>query len=482
MDKEKVESHLKKIFGEKGVISDREELIAFECDGLTNHRISPLFAVFPESTKQVSELLRYCYKQSIPFTPRGAGTGLSGGALPHEKGILVCMSKMDRILEVDIENEIVVVEPGVINRKVTDAVSDWGYYYAPDPSSQVICTIGGNIAENAGGVHCLKYGVTTDHILGVELVLPDGEVVSLGGKTPDTPGYDLRGLLVGSEGMLGIVTKAVLRIIKKPETARTFLASFKTIEDAGNSVSKIISAGIIPAGMEIMDNLSIKAVQQSMDVGYPKDAEAILILELDGPAVEVETHLPLVKRILDANNAVEIKTARDEKERELFWKGRKSAFAAMGRISPQYYVQDGVIPRSELGRVLSEIKSMSSKVGLRVANVFHAGDGNLHPLILFDASKKGEIEKAEKLAAFILRSCVKAGGSITGEHGVGYDKKNYMSLMFSKDDIDTMNLVSSAFDEKGISNPGKMFPTPKTCTEPGTKTHPLHKEETAELF
>lgn len=476
---------LEKILDADAVISSEEELIAYECDGLTNYRVKPQFVVLPSRTEQVSEVIKLCYEEEIPFVPRGAGTGLSGGALPNKEGILISLSKMNKILEVDIPNRLVVVQPGVVNRWVTEAVSSSGFYYAPDPSSQIVCTIGGNVAENSGGVHCLKYGVTTNHVLGVEMVLPDGKIVQIGGKTQDNPGYDLLSLVIGSEGLLGIVTKVILKILKKPEAVKTLFASFAKIEQAGSSVSGIIASGVIPAGMEIMDNVSIRAVQSSVNAGYPEDAGAILLVELDGPISEVETQLPIVEKILKDNSAIEIRIAKDENERELFWKGRKSAFAAMGKISPEYYVQDGVIPRSKLAHVLAEINKLSQKFNLTVANVFHAGDGNLHPLILYNSSNPGEFEKVEEIAGEILRTCVDAGGSITGEHGVGYDKKNHLSLMFSEQDLDTMNLIRCSFDRKGICNPGKVFPTPRTCVEPGmkpNKVHKLEKEGLGELF
>lgn len=475
--KNRIKKQLEEITGADAVISAEDELIAFECDGLTNYRIRPVLAVLPETTEQVSAILKLCHQNDIPFVPRGAGTGLSGGALPDSNGILISLSRMNRILEVDIDNRLVIVQPGVVNKHVTDAVSPYGYYYAPDPSSQIVCTIGGNVAENSGGVHCLKYGVTSDHVLGAELVLSDGEIIHTGGKIADNPGYDLLSLIVGSEGLLGIVTKVILRIIKKPEAVKTLYASFDSVEDSGKSVSGIISKGVIPAGMEIMDNLSIKAVQQSVNAGYPENAAAILLIELDGPEAEVNAQFPIVIEVLRENGAVEIKVASDDNEREMLWKGRKSAFAAMGRVSPQYYVQDGVIPRSRLGSVLASIGSLGREAGLRVANVFHAGDGNLHPLILYDSSKPGEPEKAEGLAASILQVCIDAGGSITGEHGVGYDKKTYMPSMFTEDDIDTMNLIRCAFDYKGICNPGKVFPTPRTCVEPGRDHGRLHTAE-----
>ena len=480
-----VKNRLINILDPESVLSTDEQLIAFECDALTNYRVKPRFVVRPTTTEQVSEIIKLCHMYDIPFVPRGAGTGLSGGALPDKDGILISLSKMNNILEIDIGNRLVVVQPGVINRWVSDAVDKYGFYYAPDPSSQIVCTIGGNIAENSGGVHCLKYGVTTDHVLGIELVLPNGEIVEIGGKTNDSPGYDLLSLVVGSEGLLGIVTKVILKITKKPQRIKTLFASYDRIEDAGSSVSAVISSGVIPAGMEIMDNTCIKAVQTSVNAGYPEDAGAILLVELDGPAAEVESQLPIVESVLRENSAKQIKIAVNEAERELFWKGRKSAFAAMGRVSPDYYVQDGVIPRFKLSEVLSKINELSNKYGLTVANVFHAGDGNLHPLILYNSKNEGEFEKVEKLAGDILKVCVETGGSITGEHGVGIDKKGFIPMMFNEQDLDTMNLVRCTFDPKGICNPGKLFPTPRTCAEHGMsheKTIKLQEHAEGELF
>ncbi|MDA2917934.1 FAD-binding protein [Desulfobacterota bacterium AH_259_B03_O07] len=472
---------LVQILSEEGVISSQDELIAYECDALTAYSIKPIFVVLPRSTKQVSEVIKLCNKENIPFVPRGAGTGLSGGALPTEEGIVITLARMNHILEIDIPNQRVVVEPGVVNLWVSDAINRNDYYYAPDPSSQSVCTIGGNVAENSGGVHCIKYGVTTNHILSLEVVLPDGEIVEFGGKTLDHPGYDLVGLFVGSEGLLGIVTKVTLRIIRKPEEIKTFLASFDRIEDAGASVSGITAKGIIPAGMEIMDYLCIQSVNKAVQAGYPENAKAILLVELDGPIDEIEAQMPLVMEVFNENRAKEIRIAKDTEERDLFWKGRKSAFAAMGRVSPDYYVQDGVIPRSKLAEVLGEIKNLSKKYGLRVANVFHAGDGNLHPLILYDSSKEEEAEKTEELAVDILKVCVDVGGSITGEHGVGYDKKKFISLMFDEKDLDTMNLIRCTFDPQGLCNPGKLFPTPRTCVEQGRKSYRVHPVEKAGL-
>jgi len=476
---------LVQIIGKDGVISSDDELIAYECDALTAYSIKPISVVLPRSTKQVSDVIKLCNEENVPFVPRGAGTGLSGGALPTAEGIVISLSRMNRILEIDIPNQRVVVEPGVANLLVTNAIITSGFYYAPDPSSQIVCTIGGNVAENSGGVHCLKYGVTTNHIIGLEVVLPDGEIAEFGGKTPDHPGYDLVGLFVGSEGLLGIVTKVILRIIRKPESVKTFLAAFEKIEEAGASVAGITAKGIIPAGMEIMDFLCIQSVNKAVQAGYPEDAGAILLVELDGPNEEIEAQMPLVMQVFRENNAKEIKIAKDIAQRDLFWKGRKSAFAAMGRVSPDYYVQDGVIPRSKLAEVLGKITKLSKEYGLRVANVFHAGDGNLHPLILYDSSKEGDKEKTEELAGDILKVCVDAGGSITGEHGVGYDKKQFTTLMFDEQDLHTMNLIRCTFDPHGLCNPGKLFPTPRTCVEQGRKSfkvHPVEKAGWGEMY
>lgn len=476
---------LETILDKQYVLSSLSELVAYESDGLTGYRIKPFCVTLPRTSQEISEILKLCYQFEIPFVPRGSGTGLSGGALPTEEGIVIVLTRMNKILEVDIKNQRVIVEPGVINIDVTNAVKKWGYYYAPDPSSQVVCTIGGNVAENSGGIHCLKYGVTTNHVLGLEVVLPDGSIVQLGGKSLDPPGYDLVGLMVGSEGLLGIVTKVILKIIRKPQVIKTMFASFDKIGQAGSSVSAIISKGVMPAGMEIMDNISINAVESVVKAGYPTDAGAVLIVEIDGPSAEVEAQTPIVLDVLKNNNAKLIKVAKNSEERELFWKGRKSAFAAMGRMSPEYYVQDGVIPRSKLAETLAEIDKLSTKYGIRVANVFHAGDGNLHPLILYDPVIEGQAKKAERLAGEILQICVDAGGSITGEHGVGYDKKRFLDLMFNENDIDTMNLIRCTFDSKNLCNPGKVFPTPRTCVEPGMKkfnTHQLQKNGVADMF
>jgi glycolate oxidase len=454
------------VVGKNGVVQRREELITYECDGLTSYRQRPGVVVLPRTTEQVAEIVKICDRNSIPFIARGAGTGLSGGALPSEDCVLIVTALMRQILSIDWENQQVVVQPGVINNWVTQAVSGAGFYYAPDPSSQIICSIGGNVAENSGGVHCLKYGVTTNHVLGLKLVLPDGSIVDVGGQIPEMPGYDLTGVFVGSEGTLGIATEITLRILKTAESICVLLADFTSVEAAGAAVSDIISAGIIPAGMEMMDNLSINAVEDVVATGcYPRDAEAILLVEIDGLEVEVAENKKRVAAICKQNGARSITTANEPETRLKLWKGRKAAFAAAGNLSPDYYVQDGVIPRTQLPFVLQEIENLSQKYGYRVANVFHAGDGNLHPLVLYDNSVPGALEQVEELGGEILKLCVKVGGSISGEHGIGADKRCYMSNMFTGADLETMQWVRGAFNPKGLANPGKIFPTPRTCGE-----------------
>jgi glycolate oxidase len=471
------------IVGERGLITAPEQLRTYECDGLTNFRVTPNAVLLPTSADQIQQLMRICHREQIPFVARGAGTGLSGGALPHTGGIVISLARMNRILEVDLPNARVVVEPGVINAHVTAQVAPHGYFYAPDPSSQSVCTIGGNVAENAGGAHCLKYGFTTTHVIGLEVVLPDGEIVHLGNRTLDQPGYDLAGVFVGSEGTLGIATKITLRIVKRPELIQTLLAAFHSTDEAGASVGAIIGAGILPAAIEIMDRLSIEAAEASVHAGYP-DCGALLLVELDGPIAEVESLMERVKAICHDCGAWEQRLAQSDAERAVVWKGRKAAFAAMGRISPNYIVQDGVIPRTALAEVLREIKRLGDAAGLRVANVFHAGDGNLHPLVLYDRNIPGQEHAAEELATEILRICVAAGGSITGEHGVGKEKQAAMSFMFAEPDLDTMQLVRCAFDPHHLANPDKLFPRPRLCAEkPGPYTpHPLETAGIAELF
>jgi glycolate dehydrogenase FAD-linked subunit len=471
------------IVGDRGFISSPGELHTYECDALTNFRVLPWAVLLPSSTEQVQSILRLCHREKIPFVARGSGTGLSGGALPVENGIVLSLVRMNRILEVDIPNARVIVEPGVCNLDVTGCVQPNEYFYAPDPSSQLVCTIGGNVAENAGGAHCLKYGFTTTHVLGLEVVLPDGSLVHLGGKTLDAPGYDLAGVFVGSEGTLGVATKIILRIVKRPECVRTLLAAFPSTNEAGAAVSGIIAAGMLPAAIEMMDNLSIQAAEAAVHANYP-DCGGLLLVELDGPLAEVEALLTHVDEICRSNGAWEIRVAQSEAERALVWKGRKSAFAAMGRISPNYIIQDGVIPRTALPQVLSEITRLSQQAGLRVANVFHAGDGNLHPLVLFDRRIPGQEEAAEALSLQILELCIAAGGSITGEHGVGEDKKKMMAKMFAEPDLTTMQRVRCAFDPLQLSNPTKIFPTPRLCGEkPGEYVaHPLESAGLAERF
>ncbi len=474
---------LRAIVGKDGLIAEPEQLHTYECDGLTNFRVMPLAVVLPTSTEQVQSVVRVCYRERMPFVARGSGTGLSGGALPIKSGIVISLARLNRILEVDIPNGRVVVEPGVINASVTQQVVPYGYFYAPDPSSQQVCSIGGNVAENSGGAHCLKYGFTTTHVLGLEVVLPDGSLVHLGGKTLDRPGYDLSGVFVGSEGTLGIATKIILRIVKRPEVIQTLLAAFNSTNEAGAAVSEIIAAGMLPAAIEMMDNLAIQAAEASVHAGYP-NCGGLLLVELDGPAAEVELLMTQVKELCTSCGAWEIRVAQSEAERAVIWKGRKAAFAAMGRISPSYIVQDGVIPRTALPQVMSEIERLSAEAGLRVANVFHAGDGNLHPLVLYDRRIPGQEHIAEELAFSILGLCIKAGGSITGEHGVGEEKKKFMPTMFAEPDLDTMQRVRCAFDPERLSNPEKIFPRPRLCAEKQGRyePHPLEVAGVAQLF
>ena len=465
--RDRIVTALRSIVPGEGVIAGEREMRPYETDGLTAYRQLPMVVVLPETTQQVAEVLRYCHDEGIKVVPRGAGTSLSGGALPLGDGVLLGMAKFNRIREIDFANRVAVVEPGVTNLAVTDAVAHAGFYYAPDPSSQIACTIGGNVAENAGGVHCLKYGMTTNNLLGCEIVLITGEVLRIGGKHLDASGYDLLGLITGSEGLLGVVTEVTVRILKKPETARALLIGFPSSEDAGECVSRIIGAGIIPGGMEIMDGPAIAAVEQFVHAGYPLDVEALLIVELDGPPAEVDHLIERVETIARDCRATSCKASRSEEERLLFWAGRKAAFPAVGRISPDYYCMDGTIPRAQLPLVLKRMKEISAKYGLRVANVFHAGDGNLHPLILYDANVPGELEKTEEFGAEILKLCVEVGGVLTGEHGVGVEKRDLMPTMFSEIDLNQQQRVKCAFDAKGLLNPGKVFPQLHRCAELG---------------
>jgi glycolate oxidase len=476
-------NEFRSIVGQRGLICSPEELRTYDSDALANFRVTPQAVLLPDSTEQVVAIVRVCHREQIPFVARGSGTGLSGGALPVQNGIVISLARMNRILEVDFSNARVVVEPGVINLNVTARVAPQDYFYAPDPSSQSICSIGGNVAENSGGAHCLKYGFTTTHVLGLEVVLPNGELVHLGSTTLDNPGYDLCGLFVGSEGTLGIATKVILRIVKRPECVQILLAAFPSTNEAGSAVSGIIAAGMLPAAMEMMDTLSIQAAEAAVHANYP-NCGGLLLVELDGPVAEVAALMIRVNEICLANGATEVRLAQSEAERALVWKGRKAAFAAMGRISPNYIVQDGVIPRTALPRVLAEIERLSTETGLRVANVFHAGDGNLHPLVLFDRAIAGQEEVAEGLSTRILDLCIAAGGSITGEHGVGEDKKKMMSKMFAEPDLMTMQRVRAAFDPLQLSNPTKIFPTPRLCGEKAGEyvAHPLESTGVAERF
>lgn len=457
----------------EGVIHEEREMRAYETDALTAYRQLPLIVVLPETVEQVSKVLKYCHDNDVKVVPRGAGTSLSGGALPLADGVLLSMMKFNRVLDIDFDNRAVVVQPGVTNLGITRAVEHEGFYYAPDPSSQIACSIGGNIAENSGGVHCLKYGLTTNNVLGLEMVLINGEVVRLGGKHLDSEGYDLLALMTGSEGLLGVVTEVTVRILQKPETARALLIGFPTSEDGGRCVADIIAAGIIPGGMEMMDKPAIHAAEDFVNAGYPRDVEALLIVELDGPEDEVNFLIGRVEEIARQNRASHVRISESEEERMTFWAGRKAAFPAVGRISPDYLCMDGTIPRRELPKVLARMRELSEKHGLGVANVFHAGDGNLHPLILYDANKPGELDAAEEFGADILRLCVEVGGVLTGEHGVGIEKRDLMTDMFSDADLKQQQRVKCAFDEKHLLNPGKVFPVLHRCAELG-KMH-VHK-------
>ncbi|MGH2819804.1 MAG: FAD-linked oxidase C-terminal domain-containing protein [Actinomycetota bacterium] len=483
MDARDLIRELERICSSERVVTERHALRTYESDGLLAYKAIPRAVVLPDSVEEVAAVVRACHEAEVPWVARGSGTGLSGGALPVEEGILISLSRMRRILEVDLDNQRVVVEPGVTNVQVSAAVGPT-HFYPPDPSSQVVCSIGGNVAENSGGAHCFKYGFTTNYVTGLEVVLYDGEVVRLGGSQLDRPGYDLLGAFVGSEGTLGVATKITLRVVPVPQATRTVVAYFEDTEHAGQTVSDIVSEGIVPGAIEMMDNLAIQACEEATHAGYPKDAGAALIVELDGAETECEARFDDVVAICKRNDATGIRIAEDEAERELIWKARKAAFAAMGRLAPHYYVQDGVIPRTRLPEVLKRIDELAEEHGLRVANVFHAGDGNLHPLICYDASKGDEAERAQKLAFAILQACLDAEGSITGEHGVGYDKKGYMPKMFSEEDLEAFQALRCAFDPAQRINPGKVMPTPRLCGEvPGPyRRHPLETAGVAERF
>lgn len=456
------------IVGPEGVIDAPDELIVYECDGLTLDKTAPHAVVFPTSTEQVSAVVRLLHRDGIPFVARGAGTGLSAGCLPLQGGVMIALTKMNHILQIDLKNRRALVEAGVVNLWLTKAVSEKGYYYVPDPSSQQSCTIGGNIAENSGGPHTLKYGVTTNHTLGVEFVLPDGEVVWLGGQTDDATGYDLRGVVIGSEGTFGIVTKAWVRLCKLPQMYRTFLAVFETIQDATNTVSGLIGRGVVPAALEMMDKVVVGAVEAAFHFGFPLDAGAVLIIELDGLAAGMETLAQRVVEVCQENRVREVRVAKDDTERTLLWTSRKRAFGALGRLSPSYYTQDGVVPRTKLPDIMRVIEAAGKKYRLLIGNVFHAGDGNIHPCIAFDERDPDQTRRAVEASGDILKACVEMGGSITGEHGIGYEKMNFMPLIFSDDDMTAMESLKAVFNPSNLCNPGKIFPTNRSCIGCGT--------------
>jgi glycolate oxidase len=479
-----LQRRLRQLLPARAVVAARQELLAYDCDGLTLNRHQPPLVVLPETTQQVSDVLRLCHAWGVPFVARGSGTGLSGGAVAETEALVVATSRMRRVLQVDLPNRRVVVQPGVINSWVTRAVAGDGFYFAPDPSSQVACSIGGNVAENSGGVHCLKYGVTSNHVLALEVVLPDGTVTTLGSELEETPELDLRGAFIGSEGTLGIATAITLRLLRAPQCVAVLLADFTSMEAAGEAVRQVTAAGVLPAGMEMMDRLTIQAVIDYLaDSGgaggepeYPTDAAAVLLIELDGQRREVVAAAALTDQLCRAAGARQVRQAWEEPERARLWRGRKAAISALGRRFPNYYLQDGVVPRSALPRVLAAIDGLSQRYGLPVANVFHAGDGNLHPLILYRDGEPGVRERVQELGGEILRLCVEAGGSISGEHGIGSDKRCYLHWMYGPDDLATMQYVRRAFDPDGLANPGKIFPTPRGCAESDRRQQLLRAE------
>ncbi|OFW04244.1 MAG: glycolate oxidase subunit GlcD [Acidobacteria bacterium RIFCSPLOWO2_02_FULL_68_18] len=474
---------LERISGGGSIVRERLELLTYECDALPHMRAEPALVVLPSSAAEIQAIVRICSREGVPFVARGHGTGLSGGALPVPGGVVIGLSRLNRVLDIDVPNRRVTVEPGVTNLEITRRVAPYGYYYAPDPSSQQVCSIGGNVAENSGGAHCLKYGFTTHHVLALDAVMPDGELVHLDSAMAGGTGPDLVGLIVGSEGTLAVVTRAVVRILRRPESVRTLLAAFDSISGAGAAVSDIIAAGIVPGAVEMMDALAIEAAEAAVHPGFPA-ADAVLIVELDGPEPEVAELFPLAEQICRRTGATSIEVATSDAHRARIWTGRKAAFAAMGRVSPNYYVQDGVVPRTKLPEVLGRVRQLEARCGLRIANVFHAGDGNLHPLICYDEKVPGQADRAVEAAGEILTYCVEAGGSITGEHGVGMDKREFMPKMFTDDDLDVMQRVREAIDPKRLCNPGKVFPTPRLCGEvPGPyREHPTEKAGLAERF
>jgi len=478
MDHQTFFSALEKIYPKERLLTNKVDLLPYESDALTAFRTTPAAVVLPETQEEVIETVRLCYEAAVPFVARGSGTSLSGGSLPIKDGIVIALNRLNHIKKVDPEQRIAVVEPGVVNLQISEAVASHNLYYAPDPSSQLICTIGGNIAFNSGGAHCLKYGMTSNHILGLKVVLADGEVVEFGSESVEGVGVgpDLIGLFVGSEGLFGIALEITVRLLPKPELYRTVLAAYHSLEAAGNAVAQVVASGLLPGAMEIMDRLAIKAAEASVNAGYPEDAAALLIVELEGEATQVEIEFKALMKVIEASGPYEIRVAQDAEERMKIWKGRKGAFSSVGRLSPDYVVQDGVVPRGHLGKALAEIDRLSQAYGLDVANVFHAGDGNLHPLILYDGRQKGALEQAEKLAGEILNMCIELGGSITGEHGVGMEKRNHMPVMFSEVDLDTMHNIRLQIDPKEISNRGKMFPGGEAPALSTSGPHPLEKQ------
>ncbi len=474
--KEFITSSLKKIINPQNVLDHEDEIRPFETDALSAYKQKPLVVVFPENTEEVSKVLSFCNKEKVKVVPRGSGTGLSGGALPLADGVLLCLGKFNKIKEIDYKNRCVVAQPGVTNLSITEAVQEKGFYYAPDPSSQIACSIGGNVAENSGGVHSLKYGTTTNNLLGAEVVFMDGTISQLGGKTFDSEGYDLLGLITGSEGLLCVITEVTVKILRKPQSVKAALIGFPTVEDGGNCVSDIIAQGIIPAGMEMMDKALIHATDNFVKAGYPRDAESMLIVELDGTDVEVEDLIKKVTEIAKKNKSSSIKVSKSDVQRLKFWAGRKAAFPACGDMAPDYYCMDGTIPRKKLAEVLKEISKLSKKYNLPVANAFHAGDGNLHPLIMYDANNKNDLEKTEKFGAEILKYCVKVGGVLTGEHGVGVEKRELMCEMFNNNDIQQQIKIKKVLDASSLLNPGKVYPILRKCAEEG-RVH-VHRGKT----
>ncbi len=460
-------TELRRLLPRDAVIADPASLSVYECDALSAYRQPPKVVVLPRTAEEVRAILRLCHRLRVPVVARGAGTGLSGGALPNAEGVLLSLTRLNRILHIDPVNRTATVEPGVRNTEISEAAAPHGLYYAPDPSSQIACTIGGNVAENSGGVHCLKYGLTLNNLLALTVMTIEGERLELGGQALDAPGYDLLALMTGSEGLLGIVISVTVKLLPQPQAAQVLLAAFKRVEDAGNGVAAVIAAGIIPAGLEMMDRLAIEAAEDFVHAGYPLDAEAILLCEIDGHPAEIEAELSRVAEVLKAHGATEVRVAKDERERQRFWIGRKAAFPAVGRIAPDYYCMDGTIPRRQLAAVLARISALSQEFGLAVANVFHAGDGNLHPLILYDANAPGQLERAEAFGGKILEVCVEAGGTITGEHGVGIEKLNQMCVQFTAEELEQFHAVKRAFDPDGLLNPGKAIPTLRRCAEFG---------------